>query len=271
MARRACVISLLALCLGLAMSACKSGPSSAGPDEAALAARKAGHIEGLLAQRPRASGVLAALITNLPDRVWLTDVTYDSGKVRTKGIAPSNMVLSDYISRLAQSPSLEGVALAGSVVKTLEGYQWVEFSLQAAARASGSGAARSRRAREVPRRQARQCRNAPGLPPPRRGGRSSDDGVYSCGRGPRGVHGRSARRDRALGRMRRRCRFSPRPGRAPGPLGRREALAQVRGGRRSALARPGLDLGESVLPPLSAYCAIRMTAIADGCPSSTVR
>jgi hypothetical protein len=123
------------------MSACKSGPSSAGPDEAALAARKAGHIEGLLAQRPRASGVLAALITNLPDRAWLTDLTYDSGKVRTKGIAPSNMVLSDYISRLAQSPSLEGVALAGSVVKTLEGYQWVEFSVQAAARASGNGAA----------------------------------------------------------------------------------------------------------------------------------
>ena len=71
------------------MSACKSGPSSAGPDEAALVARKAGHIEGLLAQRPLASGVLAALITNLPDRVWLTDVAYDSGKVRTKGIAPS--------------------------------------------------------------------------------------------------------------------------------------------------------------------------------------
>lgn len=141
MARKACAISLLALCLGLAMSACKSGPSSAGPDEAALAARKAGHIEGLLAQRPQASGVLAALITNLPDRVWLTDVTYDSGKVRTKGIAPSNIVLSDYISRLVQSPALAGVALAGSVVKTLQGYQWVEFSLQAAARASASAAA----------------------------------------------------------------------------------------------------------------------------------
>ena len=131
MARKACVISLLALCLGLSMPACKSGPSSAGPDEAALVARKAGHIEGLLAQRPfAASGVLAALITNLPDRVWLTDVAYDSGKVRTKGIAPSNIVLSDYISRLAQSPALEGVALAGSVVKTLQGYQWVEFSLR---------------------------------------------------------------------------------------------------------------------------------------------
>jgi hypothetical protein len=123
------------------LSACKSGPPSSGPDEAALLARKAEHIEGLLAQRPQASGALAALITNLPDRAWLTDVAYDSGKVRTKGIAPSNMVLSDYISRLAQSPSLEGVALAGSVVKTLQGYQWVEFSLQAAARVSASGAA----------------------------------------------------------------------------------------------------------------------------------
>jgi len=143
MARRARVISLLALCLGLAMSACKSGPPSSGPDEAALAARKAGHIEGLQAQRPQASGVLAALITNLPDRAWLTEVVYDSGKVRTKGIAPSNMVLSDYISRLVQSPALAGVALAGSVVKTLQGYQWVEFSLQAAARISGSGAAPS--------------------------------------------------------------------------------------------------------------------------------
>ena len=143
MARRACVISALALCLGLSMSACKSGPSSAGPDEAALVARKAGHIEGLLAQRPRASEVLAALIANLPDRVWLTDVAYDSGKVRTKGIAPSNIVLADYISRLAQSPALEVVSLAGAIGKTLQGYQWVEFSIAAAARASGSGAAPS--------------------------------------------------------------------------------------------------------------------------------
>jgi hypothetical protein len=141
MARRACVISLLGLCLGLAMTACKSGPSPSGPDETALAARKAGHIEDLLAQRPRASGVLGALIANLPDRVWLTDVTYDSGKVRTRGIAPSNIVLSDYISRLVQSPALAGVSLAGSVVKTQQEYRWVEFSLQAAARSSGSVAA----------------------------------------------------------------------------------------------------------------------------------
>ena len=142
-ARRACVISLLALCLGLSLPACKSGPSSASPDEAALVARKTGLLEGLLARRPLVAGVLAALITNLPDRVWLTDVTYDSGKVRTKGVAPSNIVLSDYISRLVQSSALAGVALAGSIVKTLQGYQWVEFSLQASARVSGSGEAPS--------------------------------------------------------------------------------------------------------------------------------
>jgi len=135
MARRACVLSLLALCLGLSIPACKSGPPSSGPDEAGLAVRKAGYIEGVLAQRPQASGVLAALLASLPDRVWLTDVTYDSGKVRMKGIAPTNIVLASYISRLAESPALERVTLAGAIGKVFQGYQWVEFSLLAAARA----------------------------------------------------------------------------------------------------------------------------------------
>ena len=100
-------------CLGacIALMACpsnpsRSGSSSSGKDEAAVAERKIEHIEGLLARRPVAGRVIEDLMSALPDRVRLTEVSYDSGKVRVKGIAPSNNLLADYIARLGDNPSL---------------------------------------------------------------------------------------------------------------------------------------------------------------------
>ncbi|MEN6559408.1 MAG: type 4a pilus biogenesis protein PilO [Acidobacteriota bacterium] len=134
---------ILGFCLALA--ACGSGPSSSGPsssarDEAATLERRVEHIEDLLARRPLAARVFDDLISALPDRVWLTDVVCDAGKVRIKGAAWSNDLLADYISRLGESPSLENLALGASVLKTVNGRERAEFSLAAAVREEPPGA-----------------------------------------------------------------------------------------------------------------------------------
>jgi Tfp pilus assembly protein PilN len=143
---------LLALCLTLALAACKSGPPASGGDEAAAFERKLAYFEDLLAKRALAAGALDALVANRPERVWLTEVRYDDpGGLRIKGIAPTNIALAAYISRLSESPALEGVSLAGSVVRTQAGYQWAEFSLLATARVvAAEGSAPSRAAASKP-------------------------------------------------------------------------------------------------------------------------
>jgi len=144
MSRRVVAALLLTLGLALALPVCKSGPAPGGDDEALARERKAAHIGRLLARKTAVAGAFEALVAGLPDRTWLTEAAYEAGKLRTKGIAPSNTVLAEYISRLGQSPSLANVALAGSVLKTVQGYQWVEFSLQASVRLLPPGAAPAR-------------------------------------------------------------------------------------------------------------------------------
>lgn len=141
------------LAAGLILAACGPGPSS-GPaasagDEAARIERHVAHLEGLLAARPRASTVLAALILALPDRVRLTEVAFEAGKVRVKGTAPSNNRLADYIARLEPSPALAGVTLAGSTMKLDRGSESWDFALEAlaAARAAAPSASATPAAR----------------------------------------------------------------------------------------------------------------------------
>jgi len=137
MARWTCLLICLGVCL--AFAACPSGPSSSDSSssaagEAAVLERKVEHIEGLLAWRPVAAGVLDALLSALPDRVRLTEVSYDSGQIRIKGSAPSNNLLADYIAFLGESRSLANVSLGGSVMKTVRGRESWEFTLDATVR-----------------------------------------------------------------------------------------------------------------------------------------
>ena len=70
----------------------------------------------------------------LPDRAWLTEVTYAAGKVEVKGKAPSNNLVADYLSRLEGSQSLTNVALRSSAMKIVKGRESPEFALEAVAR-----------------------------------------------------------------------------------------------------------------------------------------
>jgi hypothetical protein len=129
----------LCFCVCAVCLACPSGPSSSGASssreaaesEAALLERKAGFIEGLLAQRPAAAEVLDGLMSALPDRVRLTEAFYAPGKVEIRGTAPTNYALSDYLSRLAGNRALAGANLRGSSQRTARGREWVEFLIDA--------------------------------------------------------------------------------------------------------------------------------------------
>jgi len=151
MPRATYVLICLSVCLG--MVACNSDPSSSGPSasreaEAATLERKAEFLGGLLGRRHAASQALDALAASLPDRAWLTEVVFDPKGIQVRGNAPSNYALSDYISRLGESPSLADTILRGSSAKTVRGRESVEFLLQtsvrfqAAAPAGASAAAR---------------------------------------------------------------------------------------------------------------------------------
>ena len=136
--------SLFCLCACLALAACNSGPPSSGKsssaaDEAAVLASRIERLEGLFARRSQAADALDALMSALPDRAWLTEAAYDSGKVRIKGHAASNNLLADYITRLGESPSLSNLTLGGSVMKSAGGREWVEFSLEAVVQSDGEG------------------------------------------------------------------------------------------------------------------------------------
>jgi hypothetical protein len=137
---------LMSLGACLLLAACDSGPSSSGSassnrDAAAVLERKAEHIEGLMAQRSAASGVLNDLMSALPDRAWLTDVTYSPGKVQFKGRAPSNNLLADYLSRLGERPSLTNITLRTSSIKIVRGRESQEFTVEAEVADAGSPSA----------------------------------------------------------------------------------------------------------------------------------
>jgi hypothetical protein len=158
MAYRRFPLALMAAGL-LLIPACKSGPPSSGSpsgkDEAALVERKVEYLEGLLARRGEAGHALAALTSALPGRVWLTEVAYDdAGKIQVKGMAATNNLLADYVTRLGENPSFTNMALGGSVMKTVRGREAQEFTfeialLEAAPEAAPAGASPADRLKDL--------------------------------------------------------------------------------------------------------------------------
>ena len=125
------------LCASLVLAACNSGPSSPGPDKTAVLERKAAFLEGLTARRDEAARAWDAVAGALPDRLWPTEVAYDSGEVKVAGRALSNGLLADFVSRLEESPHLAGVDLRSSVQKKGRAGDYFEFAV--AVRAAGVG------------------------------------------------------------------------------------------------------------------------------------
>jgi Tfp pilus assembly protein PilN len=127
------IICLVACFISLA---CPSGPSSsakdkvAGEDQASKLERKIEFLTAIMSRRGLAADVLRDLSAALADHVWLTEVSYDSGKVRIRGNARSNGLVADYIARLDGSQSLRDVSLVATVQKGGRNTAYQEFSAE---------------------------------------------------------------------------------------------------------------------------------------------
>jgi hypothetical protein len=129
MKRRIFLILCLSACLFATANA--SAPPTSGPEQAAALEAKINLINNLMGQRQLVAQILNDLSTALPNRVWLTEVIYDSEGIRVKGNALSNNLLADYVSRLERSPALMEVNLLSSVQRRGRNNEYEEFSLRA--------------------------------------------------------------------------------------------------------------------------------------------
>jgi len=95
----------------------------------AIFERKIGLIRMLRAQQDSAVVILDELSKNLPDWVWLTDLSTQGQTIQIKGNALSNNLIADYIFNLENSPRFANVNLISSTQRTGRNTQFMEFSL----------------------------------------------------------------------------------------------------------------------------------------------
>lgn len=93
--------------------------------------RKINLISELRDHQAVAVDIVDELSKNIPEWVWLTEITYRSKRVQLKGRALSNNLVADYIANLEASPHFENVNLISSSQKTARGSQFMEYSLTA--------------------------------------------------------------------------------------------------------------------------------------------
>ncbi len=93
--------------------------------------RKIGLINLLKSQQDLAVRVMDELSRNLPEWVWLNEVSTDSKNLQIRGNALSNNLIADFIANLENSAYFEGVNLISSTQRTAQNDQFLEFQLTA--------------------------------------------------------------------------------------------------------------------------------------------
>jgi type IV pilus assembly protein PilN len=94
--------------------------------------KKISLINNLKSQREIAVRIMDELSKNLPEWVWLNEVTYENQLIRIKGRAMSNTQIAEYISKLEDTEALSQVNVIEITQKTQRNEQFLEFILSAA-------------------------------------------------------------------------------------------------------------------------------------------
>lgn len=97
----------------------------------ALYEKKINLIRQLKSRQGAPVMIMDELCKNLPDWVWLTEVSLNRERVQIKGKALSNNLIADYIYNLENSPSFNNVNLIASTQKRIRNDQVLEFSMNA--------------------------------------------------------------------------------------------------------------------------------------------
>lgn len=87
-------------------------------------------IERLKNERQGPVRMLDALSAELPDFVWLTDLTQRGPQVTIDGMAASLVSVADYIRKLEDSEWFENVELVDASVSTRQEQEFTEFQLR---------------------------------------------------------------------------------------------------------------------------------------------
>jgi type IV pilus assembly protein PilN len=87
-------------------------------------------IERLKTERQGPVRMLDALSAELPDFVWLTDLTQSGPQVTIDGMAASLVSVADYIRKLEDSEWFENVELVDASVSTRQEQEFTEFQLR---------------------------------------------------------------------------------------------------------------------------------------------
>lgn len=93
--------------------------------------RKINLINELRDHQSIAVNIMDEISKNIPEWVWITEITYRSKKLQLKGRSLSNNLIADYIANLETSPCFENVNLISSSQKTARNTQFMEYSLTA--------------------------------------------------------------------------------------------------------------------------------------------
>ena len=93
--------------------------------------RKVNLITQLKSQQDIVVRIMDELSRNLPDWVWLNEVTFDNLKLQIRGNALSNNLVADYIYSLENSPYISDVELLDSSQRAVGSDQFLDFSLSA--------------------------------------------------------------------------------------------------------------------------------------------
>jgi len=98
-------------------------------NQKAVFERKISLINQLRAQQDSAVVILDELSKNLPEWVWLTEVSFQGQLIQIKGNALSNNLIADFIYNLENSAHFATVNLISSTQRTGRSAQFLEFSL----------------------------------------------------------------------------------------------------------------------------------------------
>ena len=87
-------------------------------------------IERLKSERQGPVRMLEALSTELPDFVWLTELTQRAGMVTIDGMAASLVSVADYIRKLEDNDWFQNVELVEASINTRQEQEFTEFQLR---------------------------------------------------------------------------------------------------------------------------------------------
>jgi len=96
-----------------------------------LILRKIDLINQLKAQQGIAVSILDEISKQIPQWVWLTEVTFSRQQIQIRGRATDNNMISDYIYNLETSPYFTNVDLKSTTRRQVRGDEYYDFSLSA--------------------------------------------------------------------------------------------------------------------------------------------